>query len=153
MKPLLTLLAAVALLAGKQVAAGEIEDACTDLVLDYAIHRDRLDADSYAKLFAADAVLSVLDDRFVGRDAIHERLVESRGKETTRHLMSTIRITVEDEENATGISYVRIYASPAGDLPMTAAQKVVGEYHDRFVRTADGWKISERKFVPVFMEE
>ena len=89
MKPLLTLLAAVALLAGKQVAAGEIEDACTDLVLDYAIHRDRLDADSYANLFAADAVLSVLDDRFVGRDAIHERLVESRGKETTRHLMST----------------------------------------------------------------
>jgi ketosteroid isomerase-like protein len=153
MKLLPILLVAVALLAATHVAAGEIEDACKNLVLDYAVFRDRQDAASYANLFAEDAELSVLDDRFVGRTAIHQRLIESRGKETTRHLMSTIRISVEDEDNATGISYVRIYASPAGELPMAAAQKVVGEYHDRFERTADGWKISRREFVPVFMPE
>ena len=131
-----------------------IQQACTDLVLDYAYYRDRMDADPFAELFTEDAQLSVLGRDFVGREAIRERLVEGRGGPLFRHMMSTIRIFVESEARATGVSYITVYSSPPGDLPRPLGPPLgVGEYHDEFVRTASGWKIKRREFVPVFMPE
>ena len=133
------------------VSAGEIEDACTNLVLDYAFYRDRLDAEPYANLFAEDAVLTVLGEVFTGRDAIRKRLVEGRNGPVTRHMMSTVRIFVQDEDNASGVSYVTVYAAAPGEFPLAVEGFMgLGEYHDKFVRTEDGWKISRRTFVHVF---
>ena len=132
----------------------QIEQACTDLVLDYAYYRDLLAADTVAELFTEDAQMLVLGDEFVGRDAIRARLEAGRTGPLYRHLMSTIRIFVDSADHARGVSYVTVHAAPPGDLPRPLGQPVgVGEYHDEFVRTADGWKIKRREFVPVFMPE
>ncbi len=132
-----------------------IRAACTELVLNYAFHRDRLQARPFAQLFTTDAQLLVLGATFVGRQAIYQRLADTRADDqalSTRHMMSTIRIFAEDNNHATGISYVTLYAAPAAKgIPAEVdGFLIVGEYHDNFVRTADGWKIRRREFVPIF---
>ena len=134
--------------------AGEIEDACEELVMDYAFHRDRLDATAVAGLFTPDAVLEVNGDVFDGRAAIQARLENSKRAAdgvNTRHLMSTVRIFVKDDAHATGISYVTVYGAPKGTLPAEVEKYLaIGEYHDEFVLTPQGWKIANRRFVPLF---
>ena len=131
-----------------------IEQACTDLVLDYAYYRDRADAQAVADLFTADALLRVLGQDFDGNAAIRSRIEQGRGGPVFRHMMSTVRIFVEDEDHARGVSYVTVYSAPAGELPRPLGAPLgVGEYHDQFVRTEAGWKIQRREFVPAFMPE
>ena len=145
------LLLAVSLPSAPAVA-GAIEDACTELVMGYAIHRDQFNVDAYGALFSEDAVLSVLGSEYRGREAIRQRLAGARGKEVTRHLMSGVWISVLDTHRATGISYASIYAAPPGELPLEPVMPAVGEYHDEFQLTEDGWKISRRTFLPVFLD-
>jgi len=131
--------------------AGEVEDACTDLVLDYAYYRDRPDAEAFADVFADDAVLVVLGQEFVGREAIAARLRNAGSGPVYRHMMSTIRITPVGDDKASGVSYVAVYSASAGDLPRPLGQPLaIGEYHDQFARTPAGWKIQRREFVSVF---
>ncbi len=133
---------------------GEVEDACEELVLNYAWYRDRMDADGFGSIFSRDARLEVLGEVFEGRDAIRQRLIDGKDGPMTRHLMSTIRIFPEDSDTARGVSYVTVYIAPRGDLPRALEDDpAIGEYHDRFERTAEGWKIADRRFVPVFMNQ
>lgn len=127
-------------------AENSMEDACKALIMDYAIHRDHKNVDDYAALFTDDAKLSVLGDVRIGRAAIRERLAQASG--TTVHLMSTIRITRKSADTASGISYATIYTAPPGDGPHAVPGFAgIGEYHDTFQLTADGWRISERVLV------
>ena len=131
-------------------AAAEVRTACTELVLDYAFYRDRLDANAVGELFTEDAVMTVLGQVLTSRKAIQARIETGAGS-ATRHLMSTIRIFQQSADRASGVSYVMVVGAPPGDLPMKAdGFLAVGEYHDQFVRTEAGWKISQRTFVPVF---
>ena len=131
--------------------AGSTEEDCSNLILDYAYYRDLGDADAVANLFTEDAVLTILGTAYEGRDAIHERTASGDGGLVYRHMMSTSRIFPVDRKNATGVSYVTIYAAQADSQPMLLRKPiVVGEYHDKFTRTSRGWKIKERTFVSVF---
>ena len=60
--------------------------------------------------------------------------------------MSTIHIVPVDSDHATGVSYATIYSAPAGESSVSSFA-LMGEYHDEFVRTAEGWKISKRVLV------
>lgn len=118
-------------------------DSCRDLIMDYAYFRDHKNAEALAALFTDDAELSILGDVRKGREAIRQRLAEMSGN--TVHLMSTIRISKLSESEATGVSYVTVYAMPPGDDPHTVdGWAGIGEYHDTFRKTADGWKIAKR---------
>ncbi len=144
------LLAAVLLLHAPVSLADPVSEACRALVLDYAYYRDRPDADAVAELFTEDATLSVLGQQYVGREAIRARIRAGEDGPLFRHLMSTIRIFPGDDDHATGVSYVTVYSAPAGALPRpVTAFAGVGEYHDKFVRTAAGWRIQQRDFVLV----
>ncbi len=126
--------------------ADATEDACRDLIMDYAWYRDHPDANAYAALFTEDAELSILGETFKGRDAISQRLTASSG--STVHLMSTIRITKVDEDTATGRSYVTVYTAPPGAGPHTVSgYAAIGEYHDDFRKSEAGWFIAKRVLV------
>lgn len=132
--------------------AASIRQDCIDLVLDYAFYRDRPDAAGVANLFTEDGVIELLGDRFVGKEAIHARIEAGVGGPVFRHLMSTIRIFPQDLDHAQGISYVTVYVAAPGEGPRPVESFAgIGEYHDDFVRTAAGWKIQNRKYVPVFV--
>lgn len=128
------------------VWADSTEDACRQLVMDYAWYRDHPDAAAYAALFTKDAELSILGETFKGREAITQRLTASSG--STVHLMSTVRITRLSEDSATGVSYVTVYTAPPGNGPHTVSgYAAIGEYHDDFSRTDAGWQIAKRVLV------
>ena len=124
--------------------------ACRELVTGYAFHRDRADGDAVGALFTEDATFDLMGEVFRGRSAIRARVDAGASGPVYRHLMSTVHIELTGPETARGVSYVTVYSAP-GPLPATlAAWAAIGEYHDDFVRTPDGWKIQRRTFVPTF---
>ena len=126
---------------------------CTQLVTDYAYFRDRPDADRVAALFTDDAKFSLMGTHFNGREAIRKRVAAGQGGPVFRHMMSTIKIQVAATgDQATGVSYVTVYQGSAEALPQgMLAPMAIGEYHDQFVKTDQGWKIATRTFQPVFL--
>jgi uncharacterized protein (TIGR02246 family) len=127
-------------------AADDVYWACSNLVTDYAYHRDQFNAKEFAELFTEDASLTVVGQTWVGRDNIEKRIEGLKTGSSIRHEMSTIRIVPIDDDNATGVSYATIYSAPAGETSVSGFA-LMGEYIDEFVRTADGWKISKRVLV------
>ena len=47
---------------------------CSNLVTDYAMYRDRFDAEAFSNLFTEDASLTVLGQTWEGRNSIRERM-------------------------------------------------------------------------------
>ena len=127
--------------------------ACTQLVTDYAYHRDRAEADHVAALFTEDAPFTLFGNTFAGREAIRQRVAAGKGGPVFRHMMSTTKIILDESgERATGVAYVAVYQGSAEATPQSVpVEPAIGEYHDKFVKTEEGWKIEERNFVPVFL--
>jgi len=132
--------------------AGDVYRDCSNLVTDYAYYRDRFDALEFSNLFTQDASLRVGNQTWEGRDNIRARIEGLDKSGSIRHLMSTIRIEPIDELHASGVSYATIYTASAGSSS-TEGFAVIGEYHDSFVLTDDGWKISKRELKSVFSYE
>jgi hypothetical protein len=132
-----------------------IKNACEQLILDYASLRDQRRGTEFANLFAADGVLTVNDETFVGRQALEARFAKAQGQRT-RHMVSNIRITVHSAERASGVSYALIFVgeqlSPEDSAPVAVSGfTAMGEYHDEFVLTEGGWRIAGRRFIPAFV--
>ncbi len=140
-------------LAGADIEA--IQRACEALVLDYASFRDGERGEALAELFSVDGTLVVNGQQYAGRQALLARFA-SPSKQMVRHMMSNIRITVESDSTASGISYALIFVGETPSKFPTAPVEVsgfaaMGEYHDVFKRTANGWRIAARRFVPIFL--
>lgn len=132
-----------------------IKNACEQLILDYASLRDRRRGTEFANLFAVDGVLTVNGKTFVGRKALEARFAEASGQRT-RHMMSNIRVTVQGAERASAVSYALIFVgeqlSPEDTVPVAVSGfTAMGEYHDEFALTEDGWRITARRFIPAFV--
>jgi hypothetical protein len=86
--------------------ASAITIACEQLLADYAIYRDHLDADGFANTFAEDGVLVLGSGTSRGRAAIRENIT-SRPSPGVAHmiLLTSTRITPIDETRAVGFSY------------------------------------------------
>lgn len=152
MKKLIAVTVVCLLTTGKIVAQEDVYWACSNLVTDYAFHRDQFNAEEFSNLFTVDASLTVVNQTWIGRPDIKQRIEELKTGSTIRHEMSTIRIVPVDENHATGVSYATIYAAPEGVTSVTGFV-LMGEYHDEFVRTDDGWKISKRTLVSKYSLE
>jgi len=132
-----------------------IEDACARLVQRLAV---LVDAGRYAEalaLYTPDAVQIRRGQESRGHAAIARDFAARPADRLTRHLIPTIMITVESESRATGISYALVWrhqgdgAPPALPLPM-APPDTLGEYHDVFARTGDGWRLAKRRTREIF---
>lgn len=101
------------------------------------------DYDRFASLFTRDAVWRIpgVDVEFVGRDQIRagiERLQEGLWD----YLVQTTHpgIIQLDGDTATG----RAYVLSLGRMREGASHLNYSVYHDRYQRTPDGWKFTER---------
>ena len=150
----LAVLSSVALAAGESGSTNNIVAACERLVIEYARARDTMDREGYVDMFTEDGVLMVAGQHLEGRDAIRERTNNWPRNYVPRHLMTNIDIRPVDETTATGVSYVMIIVGEREEGatgPITVSGfRVMGEYHDEFRLTDDGWKIARRELTITF---
>lgn len=101
-------------------------------------------AATLAALFTEDAVLDLGPfGRYEGRtNLLHafEHVLPQATKWSTHYIVSP-QISI-DGDAATGHWYYLIQAVPASP-PGASVMPIFGSYADRYVRTADGWKIRE----------
>jgi 3-phenylpropionate/cinnamic acid dioxygenase small subunit len=128
-----------------------------NLVAALAQFADTGTVDEYVALFTDDAVWEmpanpandVPASNRTGRAEIaagvHDRRaagVQGPGS-ATRHVVSTLRITMVSTDEATGVAYFQYFADTT-TMPRLVS---VGQYDDVFRRTADGWKVARRRIV------
>lgn len=128
-----------------------IEWDCTRLINLYALRNDAGDWDGVAALYAEDGLMtrpSAPDKPIVGREAILTAF-KSRPARASRHVCSNIVVDVESETQASAFSVILLFqgqANAEGGLPVRDAKgPLVGWFKDRFVKTAEGWRFSERR--------
>lgn len=136
-----------------------IEHECQRLQVAYAVTADAGDVEGFVACFSEDGEVRVPGAQpFVGHTAIRASIVQLGSLGVAyRHLITNSLITVQDAESATGICYLLTFnsAAPAdagGSRPIDAPG-TVGEYHDAFVRTREGWRIRRRELKRVFRRD
>jgi len=128
------------------------ERACERLINDYCRFVDFGEAERIADLFVEDGWWESEGMRMTGRDGIRRGFAARQKvtRRTSRHVCTNVIIDVVDDDHAVGLCYLINYRhdSPTGEAELPApsgAPKFVGEYHDTFVRTPDGWRFSTRR--------
>lgn len=115
-----------------------------ELVNAYARHFDRGEGDLWAGLFAPEGrFVQVGAGEFAGREALSD-LVRVRARETPgiRHLTTNISVQAT-AEGASGTAYAMVLRVMPGEA---VRLRNSGLYEDEYVRTADGWRFSMRRF-------
>lgn len=112
----------------------------------YANGKDAADWDLVARLRGGrpDVPADRPDDFIEGRDAILAAF-RARPARTTRHVTSNVVIGVESATSARRECALVLYTAYKAPI--------VGSFHDRFVRTSDGWRFAERRGSLTFAAE
>jgi 3-phenylpropionate/cinnamic acid dioxygenase small subunit len=103
--------------------------------------------DEQVKVFVEDCRVNFArgDDHWMqGRDAMLAFVTNALTPYTaTNHTISNIEITFEGPDTARAQSYVQAWHRWADGRPDFLAY---GRYHDVWIRTPEGWRMSERRF-------
>lgn len=125
------------------------EAACVRLGVAFANH---IDARRYAQvldLFTEDGILDRMGQVSAGRAALAAFLEARPAGVETRHVCTNFLVEPVSADEAAGTSYALFFQGASAGLDDGAATMsglpAVVEYHDRFTRTAHGWRIRERR--------
>jgi hypothetical protein len=129
------------------------------LVVESAWRVDLGRADTVHELFVDDGELDV-GQICRGREAIRgwgRAIEEAKLYPGIRHLASNMRFVAtatdtEGRDTAEGITVLTVFLNDA-DGRATSTPWVVGEDHDRFVRTDAGWRFTRRSWVQLFARD
>ena len=122
------------------------------LVIEHTWRVDNGHADTVHELYVADGVLDVPPKPLRGRQAIKEwgrQLIEAPPWRTLRHVCGNMRFVADGPDAAYGTTVLTVFMV-VGSEPATTMPFSVGEDHDRFVRTEQGWKLLSRRWVDLF---
>ena len=122
------------------------------LVTEHVWRTDNGRSDTLYELYVEDGVLDLPPAPLRGRQAIREwgrRLVEAPPWRAIRHVCGNMRFVADGPDAAHGTTILIVFMV-AGVGPATTLPFDVGEDHDRFVRTADGWRFASRRWVELF---
>jgi hypothetical protein len=123
------------------------------LVTEHAWRVDNGRADTVHELYLDDGELIVPPALLRGRQAIYEwgrRLVEAPTWRCIRHVCGNMRFVARGANEAEGTTVLTVFMV-AGSGAATTLPWMVGEDHDRFVRTEHGWKLVSRRWVELFI--
>jgi hypothetical protein len=125
------------------------ERACEALIIAYTHLADRFgDRAELPGLFTDDGIWESDDVRLEGRAQLEEFFGRVEADRSTRHVSSNVAVRVTGDGTAEGLSYFTLYRH-IGEKPrvpdLDGQPVIVGQYRDRFVRTADGWRIAHRR--------
>ncbi len=115
----------------------------TDLLNRYATAQDTRDGELLASCFTDDATLEYDTSGIFGRaDFVAHCAAGLAPMKATQHYVTNVVIIV-DGDHAHSTSYVLAQHVRSDDVTFTLG----GTYRDELVRTNDGWRITERRFV------
>ena len=127
------------------------ERACERLIATYCHLVDFGDAPGIADLFTEDGSWRADGVDMVGQDEIRAGFTRRQAvvRRQSRHVCTNIVIDV-DGDTASGLCYLVNYrhdsSTGTAELPAPAdVPKFVGEYHDTFRRTPEGWRFVDRR--------
>jgi ketosteroid isomerase-like protein len=117
-----------------------------DVIHAYCRNVDLVNAAQIAALFTDDCVVDYgpgLGRPTQGSRELEERLARGLPRfAATSHHVSNIEVTFGDDgSTASTVTYLYAWHRYPGDAPDA---HLWAQYHDRFVRTAEGWRIRER---------
>jgi ketosteroid isomerase-like protein len=129
----------------------DCREMCERLSVAFANNIDRRDYPAVLDLFAEDAVLDRLGTIIRGKSALSAWLQSRPTDIVTRHICSNIEIVQDARTAAQGRTYFTFYKAAAiGDNGAIDGPESIGEYHDSFILTPQGWKILKRKIILIF---
>ena len=135
---------------GQQLVSGADHLELERLVTEAAWRVDDGKSDTLADLFIEDGELAFGNNVLKGRDAIRKwgrELEEKQTYKCIRHVASNMRFAVAGDNEVEGVTILTVFMD---DDTHSAVPWVVGEDHDRFVRTAEGWRFKSRRWAQLF---
>ena len=127
-----------------------IKDACQSISLKFGRLQDERRHDELADLMTTDAVYIRLGEELAVAAFI--AWVKTTPPNKTRHFVTATAFSVVDDNLAKGITYYTLYlynGDEKAPYPLEGPF-VVGEYHEEFTRTDNGWKIRRREARIIF---
>jgi hypothetical protein len=122
------------------------------LVTEHAWRADNGRADTIHDLYINEGELVVGPTPLRGREAIREwgrQLVENPPWRSIRHVCGNMRFVSDGSDQAEGITILTVFMVAGAEAAITQPFSV-GEDHDRFVRTEEGWRFVSRRWVELF---
>jgi hypothetical protein len=120
------------------------------LVTEAAWRVDEGKSDTLHELFLDDSELVMGTTVLKGRAAIQQwgrQLEDARTYKCIRHVAGNMRFTIVDDDTAEGVTLLTVFMD---DQASSSVPWVVGEDHDRFVRTDRGWRFASRRWNQLF---
>lgn len=124
--------------------------AIANLKAAYCRLLDTKDWEGWGRLFTEDFLLDVTGsggEVLRGRDAVVESVRGSIGTAKTAHQVHFPEIVI-DGDTATAIWPMQDRVVWDGGRALTGW----GHYHERYIRTADGWRVAEQKLTRLQMD-
>ena len=127
----------------------EIEASCVKLINIFAHRIDARRYDDLLGLMTDECIVEWPGNR-MRADALVEALKQTPENLVSMHVITTTLFSDAALDHAECVSYLSFYQGErrADGTGQLADPAVLGEYHDRFERTADGWRISARTVKP-----
>jgi len=127
-----------------------IKDACESLSLQFGRLQDERRHDALADLMTVDATYVRLGEELKVDEFI--AWVKTTPPNKTRHFVTSTVFSVIEETLAKGITYYTLYLYGGDeDTPYPLEGPfVVGEYHEEFALTENGWRIGRREARIIF---
>ena len=140
-------------------SAGLVSDAdhveLSRLLAEIAWRLDNHQARTVYELATEDVRFHVGPEPIVGRDALKtwgEQFDQADPLPGIRHSLSNARFVADGTDRAVSTSMLTAYFVPddGAEAIVATAPFAVGEDHDTFVRTAEGWRIASRRWEQLF---
>jgi hypothetical protein len=134
------------------------ERACERLIVEYCRRVDFGHASQIADLFCENGEWQGTDLHLHDREQIREWFVKREGvaRRVSRHVCTNVAVDVLSEDEAQCVCYMINYRHDRqeGDLSMPVPAEVpkfIGELHDHFRLTPDGWRFASRRVEVAFV--
>ena len=127
-----------------------IKDACESVSLQFGRLQDERRHDELANLMTVDAIYMRLGEELKAGEFV--AWVKTTPPNKTRHFVTSTAFSIVEETHAKGITYYTLYlygGDESTPYPLEGPF-VVGEYHEEFALTENGWKIKRREARIIF---
>lgn len=135
----------------------EIEEDCRNLVIAITQHGDHNQVEECVRLFAEDGTWLRGGQAYKGRAEIRKSYARG-GTAVARHFNGGTLVNVVDDYHAEAVTYYLMFRydpkveDPQLPLPLEPPFSA-GEWHDTFVKTAEGWRFQSRQTKRLFQRQ